>query len=174
VLYYGDEIGMGDNVYLGDRNGVRTPMQWTGDRNAGFSRGDTARLYSPVIVDPVYGYQAVNVEAQERSPHSLLNWMRRLIALRNRHRVFGRGTIDIIRPANRAILAFVRELADEDPVLVVANLSGTVQPASLDLARHAGLVPVEMTGNSALPAIQPDPYFLTLGPYACYWLRLSR
>jgi maltose alpha-D-glucosyltransferase/alpha-amylase len=100
--------------------------------------------------------------------------MRRLIALRNRHRVFGRGTIDIIRPANRAILAFVRELADEDPVLVVANLSGTVQPASLDLARHAGLVPVEMTGNSALPAIQPDPYFLTLGPYACYWLRLSR
>jgi maltose alpha-D-glucosyltransferase/alpha-amylase len=118
VLYYGDEIGMGDNVYLGDRTGVRTPMQWTSDRNAGFSKADPARLYSPVIMDPVYGYPSVNVEAQERSPYSLLNWMKRMIALRRQRRVFGRGTLQFLRPANRKILAYVRRLDDE----IVAHL----------------------------------------------------
>jgi maltose alpha-D-glucosyltransferase / alpha-amylase len=141
VLYYGDEIGMGDNVYLGDRNGVRTPMQWTPDRNGGFSLADPARLYAPVIMDPVFGYQAVNVEAQERSPFSLLNWMRRMIALRRQHRVFGRGGLDILRPENRPIFAFVRTLDGEAPVLVVANLASTMQPASLDLSAYADRTP---------------------------------
>jgi maltose alpha-D-glucosyltransferase/alpha-amylase len=173
VLYYGDEIGMGDNVYLGDRNGVRTPMQWTPDRNGGFSLADPARLYAPVIMDAVYGYQAVNVERQERSPFSLLNWMRRMIALRRQHRVFGRGGLDILRPENRPIFAFVRTLDGESPVLVVANLASTMQPASLDLSAYAGRTPVEMTGGTTLPPITAAPYFLTLGPYGFYWLRLE-
>jgi maltose alpha-D-glucosyltransferase/alpha-amylase len=173
VIYYGDEIGMGDNVYLGDRNGVRTPMQWTPDRNAGFSLADPARLYAPVIMDPVYGYQAVNVERQDRSPFSLLNWMRRMIALRQQHRAFGRGAIELLRPEQRPILAFVRGMPGEDPILVVANLSRTMQPASLDLAAYQGRVPVELTGGIALPTITADPYFLTLGPYGFYWLRLQ-
>jgi maltose alpha-D-glucosyltransferase/alpha-amylase len=174
IVYYGDEIGMGDNIYLGDRNGVRTPMQWTADRNAGFSRCDPARLYAPIIMDSVFGYQSVNVEAQERSPFSLLNWMRRMIALRQQHRTFGRGGMELLRPENRRIFAFLRRHASDDPILVVANLSRTVQSVSLDLSRFSGLVPVEMTGNSELPHIGDGPYFLTLGPYACYWLLLRR
>ena len=175
VLYYGDELGMGDNVYLGDRNGVRTPMQWNADRNGGFSRADPARLYAPLIMDSIYGFPAVNVEAQDRSPHSLLAWMRRTIALRQRHvATFGRGTLELLRPANRRILAFIRRVDTEDPVLVVANLSRTIQAVSLDLARLAGLVPVEMSGGVDLPRITDAPYLLTLGPFAFYWLRLQR
>ncbi|MEO7189822.1 MAG: maltose alpha-D-glucosyltransferase [Vicinamibacterales bacterium] len=174
VIYYGDELGMGDNVYLGDRNGVRTPMQWSADRNGGFSRADPARLYAPPIMDPVYGYQSVNVEAQERSPHSLLNWMRRMISLRQQHATFGRGTMEMLRPLNRRIFAFIRRYGSEDPVLVVANLSRTVQAVSLDLARVSGLVPVEMTGGVDLPRVTDAPYPLTLGPYSFYWLLLRR
>ena len=130
IIYYGDEIGMGDNVFIGDRNGVRTPMQWTTDRNGGFSRADPARLYAPPIMDPVYGYQAVNVEAQDRSPHSLLNWMRRMIALRRQHRVFGRGGLDILRPENRPIFAFVRTLDGEAPrTQIVARRRGNLREA---------------------------------------------
>jgi maltose alpha-D-glucosyltransferase / alpha-amylase len=174
IIYYGDEIGMGDNIYLGDRNGVRTPMQWTADRNGGFSRADPARLYGPVVMDSIYGYQSVNVEAQERSPYSLLNWMRRGIALRQQHRIFGRGSMEILRPDNRAILAFVRRYESDDPILVVANFARTMQVASLDLSELAGLVPVEMSGGTILPRISEAPYFLTLGPYAFYWLALRR
>jgi maltose alpha-D-glucosyltransferase/alpha-amylase len=175
VLYYGDELGMGDNVYLGDRNGVRTPMQWNADRNGGFSRADPARLYAPPIMDSIYGFAAVNVEAQDRSPHSLLAWMRRTIALRQRHvATFGRGTLELLRPANRRILAFIRRFETDDPVLVVANLSRTVQAVSLDLSRLSGLVPVEMSGGVDLPRITDAPYVLTLGPFAFYWLRLQR
>jgi maltose alpha-D-glucosyltransferase/alpha-amylase len=174
VIYYGDEIGMGDNVYLGDRNGVRTPMQWTADRNGGFSRADPARLYAPLIMDSVYGYQSVNVEAQERSPFSLLNWFRRFIGLRKQHQTFGRGTTELLRPDNRHIFAFLRRLGSEDPILVVANLARTMQPATLDLSKYAGLVPVEMSGGTELPRIGDSPYFVTLGPYAFYWLLLKR
>jgi maltose alpha-D-glucosyltransferase / alpha-amylase len=174
VIYYGDELGMGDNVYLGDRNAVRTPMQWTADRNGGFSRADPARLYAPVIMDTVYGYQSVNVEAQERTPHSLLNWTRRLIALRQRHRTFGRGSIELLRPENRRIFAFVRRLDPEDPILVVANMARTMQATSLDLSKYAGLIPIEMSGGTDLPRIGDTPYFLTLAPHGFYWLELKR
>jgi maltose alpha-D-glucosyltransferase/alpha-amylase len=174
VVYYGDEIGMGDNVYLGDRNGVRTPMQWTTDRNGGFSRADPARLYAPPIMDPVYGFPAVNVEAQDRSPHSLLNWMRRQIALRQRHRAFGRGTVELLRPENRRVFAFIRQFESDDPILIVANLSRTVQPCTLDLSRFEGLVPCEMSGGTPLPKIGNTPYFLTIGPHSFYWLALQR
>ena len=173
VIYYGDEIGMGDNVYLGDRNSVRTPMQWTPDRNGGFSMADPSRLYAPVIMDPVYGFQARNVEAQERLPWTLLNWMRRMIALRQKHKTFGRGSTTILRPENRPIFAFVRTWENDPPILVVSNLASTMQPASLDLSEWAGRVPVEMMGGTTLPAITKDPYFLTLGPYGFYWLRLE-
>jgi maltose alpha-D-glucosyltransferase / alpha-amylase len=172
IVYYGDEIGMGDNIYLGDRNGVRTPMQWSSDRNGGFSRADTARLYAPPIVDPVYGYQAINVEAQERYPFSLLNWTKRLIALRREHRVFGRGSLEIIYGANRKVLAYLRRY-EHETVLVVANLSRTLQPVELDLRSCAGLTPVEMLGLTSFPRITDDkPYFLTMGPYAAYWFTL--
>jgi maltose alpha-D-glucosyltransferase / alpha-amylase len=174
ILYYGDEIGMGDNIYLGDRNGVRTPMQWTADRNAGFSRADPARLYAPIIMDSVYGHQAVNVEAQDRSPHSLLNWTRRMVALRQQHRTFGRGSVEMLRADNRRVLAYLRQYGEDDPILVVANLSRTVQAGSLDLSRFVGLVPVEMSGGSHLPRITDAPYTLTLGPYGWYWLILKR
>ncbi|HEY7473720.1 MAG TPA: maltose alpha-D-glucosyltransferase, partial [Vicinamibacterales bacterium] len=174
VIYYGDELGMGDNVYLGDRNAVRTPMQWTADRNAGFSRADPARLYAPVIMDSVYGYQSVNVEAQERAPHSRLNWMRRLISLRQRHRTFGRGALELLRPENRRIFAFVRRLEGEDPILIVANMARTMQPVSLDLSKFGGLVPIEMSGGTDLPRIGDTPYFLTLAPHGFYWLELKR
>jgi maltose alpha-D-glucosyltransferase / alpha-amylase len=175
ILYYGDEIGMGDNVYLGDRNGVRTPMQWTGDRNAGFSRADTNALYAPVISDPVFGWQGVNVEAQERVPTSLLNWMRRLIAVMKKHGrgVFGHGSIRFLKPENRKVLAFLRQHKGET-VLCVNNLSRFVQPCMLDLEEHAGRIPVEMIGGTRFPAVEHGrPYFVSLGPHGFYWFRLD-
>jgi maltose alpha-D-glucosyltransferase/alpha-amylase len=171
IVYYGDEIGMGDNIYLGDRNGVRTPMQWSSDRNGGFSRADPARLFAPPIQDPVYGYQSINVEAQERYPFSLLNWTKRLIAMRRQHRVFGRGSLEFVGCSNRRVLAFLRR-DEHETILVVANLSRTVQPAELDLKAFAGLIPVEMNGLSEFPRIGSHPYFLTLGAYASYWFSL--
>ncbi len=173
IVYYGDEIGMGDNIHLGDRNGVRTPMQWSCDRNAGFSTADESRLYLPVIGDPVYGYQAVNVEAQSKTPSSLLNTMRRLIAARKRCAAFGRGGIEFLRPLNQSVLAFVRAHGDET-ILVVANLSGRSQPVSLDLTRHRGAVPVELLGETRFPPVGDQPYFLSLGPHGFYWFRLDR
>jgi maltose alpha-D-glucosyltransferase/alpha-amylase len=172
VLYYGDEIGMGDNVYLGDRNGVRTPMQWTGDRNAGFSRADPARLFAPLIMDSVYGYEVINVESQERSPYSLLNWMKRMIALRRQSRVFGRGTLEWLVPRNRKILAFIRRY-HEDVVLCVSNLSRTAQPVELDLSAFDGYTPVEMLGLTEFPRVGKQPYVLTLAGYGFYWFRLD-
>ena len=163
IVYYGDEIGMGDNVYLGDRNGVRTPMQWSSDRNAGFSRADPGRLYFPVIMDPVYGYEAINVEAQERSPFSLLHWMKHLIALRRQHPVFGRGSLEFIRTDSRKVIAYVRRDEDET-ILCVANLSRAVQPVEIPLREFAGLTPVEMLGQTEFPRIGDNPYFLTLAP----------
>ena len=172
ILYYGDEIGMGDNIYLGDRNGVRTPMQWTGDRNAGFSRADTARLYLPLIVDPVYGYQAINVEAQLRTPSSQLHWMKRIVAVRKKTRVFGRGTLSFLRPANESVLAHVR--SDEgETVLAVHNLSGAAQPVELDLRPWIGHTPIEMLGESRFPLIGERPYFISLSPYGYFWFRLQ-
>jgi maltose alpha-D-glucosyltransferase / alpha-amylase len=173
VIYYGDEIGMGDNIYLGDRNGVRTPMQWTGDRNAGFSRADPAQLYAPPIMDPVYGYQALNVEAQERAPYSLLNWMKRMIGLRKQSTVFGRGTIEFLPAQTRKVLPYVRRYQDET-VLCVANLARSVQPIEIDLSRFKGMTPVEMLGLTEFPRIGDLPYFLTLSPYSFYWFRLEQ
>jgi len=173
ILYYGDEIGMGDNIYLGDRNGVRTPMQWNGDRNAGFSVATPARLYSPVIMDPVWGYEAINVEAQQSDPSSLLNWMRNMIALRKLFRVFGRGTIKFLNPANRKILAYLRQYNDEQ-ILCVANLSRFAQPVDLDLTSLEGTTPVEMLGYVEFPAINRHPYRLTLAPYSFLWLELQK
>ncbi|MBA2468621.1 MAG: maltose alpha-D-glucosyltransferase [Chloroflexia bacterium] len=172
VLYYGDEIGMGDNIYLGDRNGVRTPMQWSGDRNAGFSRADWARLYSPVIMDPVYGYTAVNVEAQSRVPTSLLNWMKRMIAVRKRYHAFGRGSIRFLHPENLKVLVYLREWEGE-VLLCVVNLSRFVQYAELDLSEFNGWQPVELIGEIRFPRIGELPYFVTLGPHAFYWFRLE-
>jgi maltose alpha-D-glucosyltransferase / alpha-amylase len=172
VIYYGDEIGMGDNIYLGDRNGVRTPMQWDGDRNGGFSRADPARLYAPPIMDPVYGYQAINVEAQTRAPYSILNWMRRMLGLRKQFSVFGRGTIEFLPAHNRKVLIYIRKLGD-DTILCVANLSRSVQPVELDLSRFKGMIPLEMLGLTEFPRIGDLPYFLTIGPYAFYWFRLQ-
>jgi maltose alpha-D-glucosyltransferase / alpha-amylase len=173
VLYYGDEIGMGDNIYLGDRHGVRTPMQWSADRNAGFSRANPARLYSPVVMDPVYGYEAINVEAQQSEPSSLLNWTRHMIALRKLFQVFGRGTIEFLEPSNRKILAYLRR-TDGEQVLCVANLSRFSQPFELDLAALAGMTPVEMRGYVEFPRIGKTPYPLTLGPYGFLWLELQQ
>jgi maltose alpha-D-glucosyltransferase/alpha-amylase len=172
ILYYGDEIGMGDNIYLGDRNGVRTPMQWTGDRNAGFSRAVPAKLYSPVIMDPVWGYEAINVEAQQGDPSSLLSWMRNMIALRKLFQVFGRGTLRFLNSANRKILAYVREL-DNEKVLCVANLSRFAQPVQVELDGMEGMVPVEMLGYVEFPKITAEPYPLTLAPYGFLWLELQ-
>ena len=173
IIYYGDELGMGDNIHLGDRHGVRTPMQWTGDRNAGFSRTNPEQLYSPVIADPVYGYQAVNVEAQLRAPSSLLHWMRRLIAARKQSRAFGRGTLRFLSAPNTRVLAHVRQ-HDGDVVLVVHNLAGSSEAVELDLHEFRGAVPVEMLGESRFPVVDERPYRLTLGPYGFYWLRLGR
>jgi maltose alpha-D-glucosyltransferase/alpha-amylase len=172
IIYYGDELGMGDNVYLGDRNGVRTPMQWTGDRNAGFSRADAHALYSPLISDPVYGYQAVNVEAQQRVPGSLLNWMKRIIRVRRAHPVFGRGTLEFLDPENRRVLVYLREL-DGSRILCVANLSRFAQYVELDLARYAGYVPTELIGRVAFPTIGELPYLLTMGPHDFFWFELT-
>jgi maltose alpha-D-glucosyltransferase / alpha-amylase len=173
VLYYGDEIGMGDNIYLGDRNGVRTPMQWTGDRNGGFSRADGARLYAPQIADPVYGYQAINVEAQERTRSSMLNWVKRLIRIRQRYPVFGNGSLRWFNPDNRKVLAFVREWAGQS-VLVICNLSRFAQPAQLDLNEFTGRTPVELIGETPFPRITQAPYQLSMGPYMFLWFRLEK
>ena len=173
IIYYGDEIGMGDNIYLGDRNGVRTPMQWTPDRNAGFSRADPQRLFLPVNQDPIYGYQAVNVEAQLREPNSLLNWMRRLLAVRKTSHAFGRGRLVMLRPGNRKVLAYLREL-DSEAILCVANLGRSAQPVELDLARFRGRVPLELMGRTAFPPIGELPYLLTLPAHGFYWFRLTQ
>jgi trehalose synthase/trehalose synthase-fused probable maltokinase len=172
VIYYGDEIGMGDNIFLGDRNGVRTPMQWSGDRNAGFSDANRQRLYLPVITDPEYHYETVNVETQHQNPHSMLSWMKRVIALRKRHRAFGRGTLELLRPENRKILAFVRRYESEQ-ILVIANLSRFLQTVELDLSEWKGMVPLELFGSTELPVIGDAPYFLTLGPHSFFWFSLQ-
>jgi maltose alpha-D-glucosyltransferase/alpha-amylase len=171
IIYYGDEIGMGDNIYLGDRNGVRTPMQWTPDRNGGFSRCDPARLYLPMIMDPVYGYEAVNVEAQSRSLASLLSWTKRLISVRKSSKVFGRGSLTFIRPANRSVLVYVRQYQDE-VILCVANLSRSAQAAEIDLSPWRGRVPLELLGRTNFPPIGDRPYNITLAPYGFFWFRL--
>jgi maltose alpha-D-glucosyltransferase / alpha-amylase len=172
IIYYGDEIGMGDNIYLGDRNGVRTPMQWTPDRNGGFSRCDPARLYLPMIMDPVYGYEAVNVEAQSRSLASLLSWTKRLISVRKSSKIFGRGSLSFIRPANRSVFVYVRQYQNE-VLLCVANLSRSAQAAEIDLSPWRGRVPFEMLGRTNFPPIGEGPYLVTLGPYGFYWFLLS-
>jgi maltose alpha-D-glucosyltransferase/alpha-amylase len=172
VIYYGDEIGMGDNVFLGDRNGVRTPMQWTGDRNAGFSTADTAALYAPIVVDPVYGYQAVNVEAQERTPGSLLHWMRRIVRVRREFPAFGRGSLRFLRPDNTRVLAYLREY-EGTTLLCVANLSRFAQYVELDLREFAGRVPVEMIGRVRFPPVGELPYLLTFGPHGWLWFELT-
>ena len=171
IIYYGDEIGMGDNIYLGDRNGVRTPMQWTPDRNGGFSRADPARLYAPTIMDPVYGYEAVNVEAQSRSLSSLLSATKRLISVRKSTLAFGRGSMAFIRPANRSVLAYVRQYNDE-VILCVANLSRSAQATELDLSAWKERIPLEMLGRTRFPAIGELPYMITLAPYGFYWFQL--
>jgi maltose alpha-D-glucosyltransferase/alpha-amylase len=173
ILYYGDEIGMGDNIYLGDRNGVRTPMQWNADRNAGFSRATPGRLFHPVIMDPIYGYATVNVEAQEGDPSSLLSWMRNMIALRKIFRVFGRGSIEFLNPENRKILAYLRRMDNED-ILCVANLSRFPQPVALDLAKFEGMKPIEMMGYVEFPLIGSQPYPLSLGAYDFLWFELHK
>ncbi len=183
ILYYGDEIGMGDNIYLGDRNGVRTPMQWNSDRNAGFSKAVPAKLYFPVIMDPIWGYQAINVEAQQSDQSSLLHWTRNMIALRKLFQVFGRGSLEFLHPENRKILAYIRNLDRRSPngepdgtsetVLCVANLSRFAQPVSLDLSRYDCMQPVEMLGYVSFPVITKLPYPLTLAPYSFLWLELQ-
>jgi maltose alpha-D-glucosyltransferase / alpha-amylase len=172
IVYYGDEIGMGDNIYLGDRNGVRTPMQWTPDRNGGFSRADPAKLYAPMIMDPVYGYEAVNVEAQSRSLSSLLSATKRLISVRKSTLAFGRGSMTFVRPANRAVLAYVREYKGE-VILCVANLSRAAQATQLDLSAWKERIPLEMLGRTRFPAIGELPYMITLAPYGFYWFQLE-
>jgi maltose alpha-D-glucosyltransferase/alpha-amylase len=173
IIYYGDEIGMGDNVYLGDRNGVRTPMQWQGGWNAGFSGADPESLYSPLVLNPVYGYQAVNVESQKRFDHSLLCWMKRIIKVRKANPVLGRGSIEFLYPANHRILAYVRQL-DKESILVVNNLSSTAQAVELDLRRFKGNILIEMFGRNIFPRVGDLPYLLTLGPYQFYWFRLRK
>ena len=173
IIYYGDEIGMGDNISLGDRNGVRTPMQWTGGWNSGFSGADPEHLYAPLIQSPVYGYPAVNVFAQRESEHSLLHWMQRIISVRRSNAVFGRGSIEFLYPANHRILAYLRRL-DKETVLVVNNLSSTAQAVELDLRHYKGNILVEMFGNNIFPRVGDLPYLLTMGPYQFYWFRLRR
>ncbi|MFN4087729.1 MAG: maltose alpha-D-glucosyltransferase [Alphaproteobacteria bacterium] len=172
IIYYGDEIGMGDNIFLGDRDGVRTPMQWSPDRNGGFSRADPASLFLPAIMDPIYGYEAVNVEAQQRNPSSLLNWMRRMIAARRMHRAFGRGALNFLYPGNRKILAYLRE-HDGETILCVVNLARAAQAVELDLSRFRGRVPIELLGRSRFPPIGDLPYLLTLDGHGFYWFLLA-
>ncbi|HTW27324.1 MAG TPA: maltose alpha-D-glucosyltransferase [Acetobacteraceae bacterium] len=177
VIYYGDEIGMGDNIHLGDRDGVRTPMQWSIDRNGGFSRADPAALVLPPIMDPIYGFQAVNVEAQEADPHSLLNWMRRMLAVRRQHQAFGRGTQRFLYPGNRKILAYLRELPNNDggdeTILCISNLSRSAQAVELELSSFAGRVPVDIVGGSVFPPVGQLNYLLTLPPYGFFWFLLA-
>ncbi len=172
VIYYGDELGMGDNYFLGDRDGVRTPMQWSADRNGGFSRANPQQLYLPPIMDPVYGFQAVNVEAQQNEASSLLNWMRRMISVRKQHPAFGRGTLTILLPPNRKVLAYVREHEDER-ILCVVNLSRAAQAVELDLSAYRGAVPVELSGNAPFPPVGSLPYMLTLPAYGFFWFLLA-
>jgi len=173
IVYYGDEIGMGDNIYLGDRNGVRTPMQWNGGWNGGFSTTDPERLYSPLISNAVYGYQGVNVLSQQRSEHSLLSWMRRIVKLRTASSVFGRGSIEFLDPENHRVLAYIRQW-ENSRILVVNNLSSSAQAAELDLKHLRGYIPIELFGGNPFPRIGELPYLLTLGPYQFYWFRLRR
>jgi maltose alpha-D-glucosyltransferase/alpha-amylase len=173
VIYYGDEIGMGDNVYLGDRNGVRTPMQWNPDRNAGFSSANPQKLYLPVTIDPAYHYEAVNVESQAENPNSLLNWTKRLIALRKQYKAFGRGTLEFLAPANQRVIAYIRRY-QEEVILVVANLSRFSQAAQLDLTQFAGYTPVEMFGRTDFPVVSAHPYTLTLGANSFFWFALEK
>src|SRR5579862_4561171 len=173
IIYYGDEIGMGDNFYLGDRNGVRTPMQWSPDRNAGFSRADPQQLYLPPIMDPIYGYEAVNIEAQTRDRSSLLNWMKRMLLVRKSSQAFGRGTLRIIRPGNRKVFVYLRHYG-EDTILCVVNLARSAQPVEIDLSEFKGAVPIELLGSTPFPPIGELPYFLTLPGHGFYWFRLSR
>lgn len=177
TLYYGDEIGMGDNIFLGDRHGVRTPMQWSNDRNGGFSRADPASLILPATMDPLYGFQAINVEAQARDPHSLLNWTRRMLAVRKQQKAFGRGSLKMLAPANRRILVYLREFTAADGsseiILCVANMSRAAQAAELDLSGYAGKIPVEMIGGTSFPPITKLHYLLTLPPYGFYWFLLA-
>src|SRR5207245_210368 len=172
VPYYVDEIGMGDNVFLGDRDGVRTPMQWSFDRNGGFSRADAAQLYLPPIMDPVYGFEAVNVEAQSRSPSSLLNWTKRLIAARRSRRAFGRGSLRFLYPANRKVIAYLREWQDET-ILCVANLSRSAQAVALDLAEFRGRQVIEVLGRSVFLPVGEQPYQLTLPPHSFFWFEMT-
>jgi maltose alpha-D-glucosyltransferase/alpha-amylase len=176
VMYYGDEIGMGDNIYLGDRDGVRTPMQWSPDRNAGFSSTDFARLYLPPLMDPVYGYSAVNVEAQQRDQSSFLQWVRRMLQVRKQHPVFGFGTFEVLHAENPSVIAYmrraVRDDGTDDVVLCVNNLSRFPQPCELMLEQLAGKVPIELTGRIPFPPIGELPYFVTLAPYGFYWFEL--
>jgi maltose alpha-D-glucosyltransferase/alpha-amylase len=173
IVYYGDEIGMGDNIYLGDRNGVRTPMQWNSALNAGFSLADPERLYAPVISNAVYGYQAVNVDSQKRSEHSLLRWMKSLLQVRNAFQVFSRGTMQFLNPSNHRVLAYMRQFREET-VLVVNNLSSSAQAVELDVQRYKGYIPIEMFGRNLFPRFGNSPYLLTLGPYQFYWFQLRR
>src|SRR5262249_24714138 len=172
VIYYGDEIGMGDNFYLGDRNGVRTPMQWSADRNAGFSRANPQKLYLPVNIDPEYHYEAINVERQQNNPHSLLWWMKRILALRRQTRALGRGSLEFLKPENRRVLAFVRSYEGEH-VLVIANLSRFAQCAELDLSRFQGSAQQEVFGKTEFPSVSDRPYLMSLGPHAFYWFSLE-
>lgn len=173
IIYYGDEIGMGDNIHLGDRNGVRTPMQWTGGWNGGFSTADPEALYSPPILDPVYGYPAVNVLSQKRTEHSLLSWMKHIMETRRSTPVFGSGSMEFLYPANHRVLAYVRQLGKET-ILVVNNLSSAAQAVELDLRRYKGNILIEMFGKNLFPRIGDLPYLLTMGPYQFYWFRLRR
>jgi maltose alpha-D-glucosyltransferase/alpha-amylase len=173
IIYYGDEIGMGDNIHLGDRDGVRTPMQWSVDRNGGFSRADPASLVLPPLMDPIWGYEAVNVEAQWRNPHSLLNWLRHMLVERSRHQAFGRGTLRLLQPQNRKVLAYLREF-DEDTILCVVNVSRSAQAVELELGEFAGRTPIELLGGTPFPQIGQLTYLLTLPPYGFYWFKLSK
>ena len=173
VIYYGDELGMGDNIYLGDRDGVRTPMQWSADRNAGFSRAHPQQLYLPLIVDPEYHHATIHVEAQQNNPSSMLWFMKRLIALRKHHRAFGRGSFELLNPSSNHVLAFIRRNGNER-ILVVANLSRYVQMVHLDLAEFRGVAPVELLGHTSFPSIGEQPYPLTVGAHALHWFALER
>ena len=173
IIYYGDEIGMGDNVHLGDRNGVRTPMQWSADRNGGFSKADPSKLYLPAISDSVYGFNVTNVESQQQSPHSLLHWMRQMIARRKQQPAFGRGALTFLRPKNDRVLAHIRA-HEGNLLLLVHNLAGSAQSVDLDLGPFEGRVPVELLGGSRFPMISKRPYVLSLAPYGCYWFNLEQ